>query len=97
VRQSKYSPRRTAVPQSIRELTIHPGLVEKLTHLEQEKDPARALDIFNEAESLALDVLLHGSPLFDESDRGKWRRAWRALRAKYRRSSSIVKPDGSLV
>ncbi len=78
---------------SIRELTIHPGLIEKLTALEQEKDAENAVSLFNDAEGYALDALLNEAPVFSDGNRGNWHREWRALRAKHRPSPTIPKPQ----
>lgn len=77
---------------SIRELTIHPGLIEKLIALEQEKDSEKAAALFNDAEGCALDAMLNEEPVFSDGNRGSWRREWRALRAKHRPSPTIPKP-----
>lgn len=71
----------------LRDLTIDKGLHERLTHLEQEEDPVKAAALFQEAEEYAFDALLNGAELWTEGNRGNFRRRWRALRAKYRRSS----------
>ena len=73
----------------LRDLTIHPGLVEKLVQLEQETDSMKAAALFNEAEVYAFDALLQKEPLWSKGNRGNWRRRWRALRAKYRRGSTL--------
>lgn len=77
---------------SIRELTIHPALIEKLSAIEQEKDAEKAAALFSDAEGCALDAMLNEEPLFSDGNRGNWRREWRALRAKHRPSATIPKP-----